>query len=80
MGGANALVYYLGHAALVDPTQAEPAEAIVVLGALVFSDGRVSVMVADRLATALELYQAGKAPKILLTGDHGQEEYAPTGV
>jgi len=75
VGGANALVYYLGYSALVQADRAEQAEAIVVLGALVFPDGRVSVMVADRLTTALELYQAGKAPKILLTGDHGRDDY-----
>lgn len=75
VGAANALVYYLGHAALVDADRVEPAEAIVVPGALVFQDGRVSVMVGDRLTTALELYRAGKAPKILLTGDHGQDDY-----
>ncbi|WP_426454322.1 SanA/YdcF family protein [Paenibacillus sp. S-38] len=51
------------------------AEAIVVLGALVYPDGRVSDIVRDRLDTGLELYRAGKAPKILVSGDHGRKEY-----
>ncbi|AEI41827.1 SanA/YdcF family protein [Paenibacillus mucilaginosus] len=51
------------------------AEAIVVLGAFVYADGRVSDIVRDRLDTALELYRAGKAPKILVSGDHGRQDY-----
>ncbi len=73
--GINALVFYPGRSLMVAPEGAEPAEAILVLGALVFPDGRPSAMVQDRLDTAYDLYQAGKAPKILLTGDHGQVEY-----
>jgi len=73
--GINALVYYPGRALLVDPAAAEEAEAVMVLGALVFPDGRPSAMLQDRLDTALALYQGGRAAKILLTGDHGQVEY-----
>jgi SanA protein len=32
-------------------------------------------MVADRLATGVALYKAGKVQKILLSGDHGQTNY-----
>jgi SanA protein len=44
-------------------------EALLVLGARVDPGGVVSSMLADRLETALQLYRAGKAPRILLSGD-----------
>lgn len=50
-------------------------DAILVLGARVYPDGNVSLMLHDRLTTGQELYQAGKAPKIIVSGDHGQKEY-----
>lgn len=75
VAGINALVYFPGRSLLVGSAEAAPADAILVLGALVFPDGTVSMMVEDRLETAYELYQAGKAPKILISGDHGQEGY-----
>lgn len=37
-------------------------------------------MLEDRLTVALQLYRAGKAPKLLLSGDHGQVEYDEVGV
>jgi len=73
--GINALVYFPGRALIVEASEARPAEAVLVLGALVFPDGRVSPMLADRLDAALALYEAGKAEKILVSGDHGQVEY-----
>ena len=50
-------------------------DAIIVLGALVKPDGKPSLMLRDRLDTALELYQSGKAEKILVSGDHGRKNY-----
>ncbi len=34
-----------------------------------------SSVLRDRLDTALSLYEAGVAPKILVSGDHGQDDY-----
>ncbi|MDO9020940.1 MAG: ElyC/SanA/YdcF family protein [Deltaproteobacteria bacterium] len=51
------------------------ADAVIVLGARVYADGSVSPMLADRLDAALALYRAGKAPRILVSGDHGTESY-----
>lgn len=51
------------------------ADAILVLGAYVFSDGTVSCMLNDRLTEAYELYKSGKADKILVSGDHGRKDY-----
>lgn len=51
------------------------ADAIIILGAYVFPDGVVSEMLADRLKVGLELFNAGKAPKIIVSGDHGKTSY-----
>ena len=55
------------------------ADCIMVLGASVYSGGKPSPMLRDRLDTAIELYQEGVAPKLLLTGDSGQIEYNEVG-
>lgn len=44
------------------------AGAIVVLGAKVESTGQASIELANRVATATELYQAGLAPTIVMSG------------
>lgn len=54
-------------------------DCIIVLGCQVKSDGSLSHMLRDRLVTALELYNAGAAPKLLMSGDHGQTEYNEVG-
>ena len=51
------------------------ADAIVVLGAYVFPDGRVSDMLADRLNYGYKLYKLNKASKIVVSGDHGKLSY-----
>ena len=53
----------------------ENADCILVLGCLVWSETRPSHMLEDRLLVAVDLYKQGTAPKILMTGDHGREEY-----
>jgi len=50
------------------------ADCILVLGAGV-NNGRPSLMLADRLDCALALYENGAAGKLLMSGDHGREEY-----
>ena len=51
------------------------ADAILVLGAYVFPNGTVSTMLNDRLTAGYELYEQGKAPKLIVSGDHGQTDY-----
>lgn len=68
-------VLRIGRALIVPAGQARPAQAALVLGALVFPDGGVSDMVADRLITAYDLYQRGLVSKILVSGDHGHTDY-----
>ncbi len=50
------------------------ADTIIVLGAGVGPDG-VSQVLADRLDTALALYRAGRAKRLLLTGDASSKYY-----
>ncbi len=54
-------------------------DAILVLGCKVDENGNPSNMLRDRLDTALSLYRAGLAPKLLMSGDHGQKEYNEVG-
>lgn len=46
----------------------------LILGARV-NGGQLSDILSDRAKTALELYQKEKVEKILVSGDHGREEY-----
>lgn len=50
-------------------------DAILVLGASVVNGDTPSPMLKDRLDKAIELYFAGCAPKIIMSGDHGGEYY-----
>lgn len=50
-------------------------EVALILGAKVFTDGRLSDMLRDRADMAIELYNGGKVSKILMSGDHGTKEY-----
>ncbi len=54
-------------------------DAILVLGAGLRDDGTPSDMLQDRLLTALRLYEAGVAEKIIVSGDHGREGYDEVG-
>jgi SanA protein len=71
----NKHVQYIGSKSIVEPDEVPPADAILILGAYVFPDGTVSTMLRDRLNTGYELYEMGKAPKIIVSGDHGQKSY-----
>lgn len=51
------------------------AQCIFILGCGVWSGNRPSSMLQDRLEEGIRLYEAGVAPKILVSGDHGRENY-----
>lgn len=53
----------------------QDVDCIVVLGCQVKSDGTPSHMLEDRLRRGVALYQAGAAPKLLMSGDHGTKGY-----
>ena len=50
-------------------------DCILVLGCYVHEDGQPSAMLHDRLQQSVALYDAGAAPKLLMSGDHGQKSY-----
>ena len=58
-----------------DTAALEQVDAILVLGCGVRPDGTPSLMLRDRLEMGLKLYEAGAAPKLLMSGDHGRVEY-----
>ncbi|MDR3600788.1 MAG: ElyC/SanA/YdcF family protein [Desulfosporosinus sp.] len=60
---------------IVGANDVPKADAILVLGAYVTPDGTVSPMLNDRLIVAQELYQKGKAEKLIVSGDHGRKDY-----
>ena len=53
----------------------EGVDCILVLGARVMPGGAPSHMLEDRCKRAVALFEAGAAPVILMSGDHGQIEY-----
>lgn len=52
-----------------------PRTVVIVPGARVDADGTPFPALKDRLQCALEIYDAGKARRILVSGDHGQQGY-----
>ena len=53
----------------------QDVDCILVLGCGVHDDGSPSDMLYDRLRRSVELYEAGAATKLLMTGDHGRDGY-----
>ena len=77
IGATNAVVVVSTQDDIVsaDQTQAEGADAIIVLGASVYADGTPSTILRDRLDCGIALYKAGAAPKIIMSGDNRTEHY-----
>ncbi|HHV65688.1 MAG TPA: DUF218 domain-containing protein [Peptococcaceae bacterium] len=71
----NNYVQKVGSQYLYGAAEVPQAEAVLVLGAYVYPDGTVSPMLNDRLTIGYELYKHGKAPKIIVSGDHGRKDY-----
>ncbi len=53
----------------------EDVDCILILGCGVRADGSPSLMLRDRLDMGLRLYEAGVAPKLLMSGDHSRTDY-----
>lgn len=79
--GLNAWVCATTVSAFESPQEAKSqaasfdAEAIVVLGAGINWDGSPSTILKDRLDVAIELYKAGVAPKLIMSGDNSDSTY-----
>lgn len=54
---------------------AKDADCILILGAGLNYNGTPSLILKDRLDRGIELYSAGAAPKLLLSGDSGNKYY-----
>lgn len=73
---ANLLIQVTTRREIYSSVDEVPTKQVgLVLGALVHDDGRLSDMFADRVRTAIDLYQADKIQKILISGDHGRQAY-----
>jgi len=55
--------------------QLQDVDCVIVLGCFVHENGSPSHMLEDRLKRGVALYNAGAAPKLLMSGDHGRVEY-----
>lgn len=75
VGAVNLWVEARGASRIRAREQVSEADAVIVPGARVYADGTVSPMLADRLDAALALYREGRAPRILVSGDHGTRGY-----
>jgi len=56
-------------------TEKQVYDVVIILGARVHSEDVVSSVLGDRLKTGYEVYAKGLAKKIIVSGDHGTEEY-----
>ena len=77
-GGVNLSMAKSEDNYIISPQQAaalQGADCILVLGARVWADGTLSHMLEDRIRRGVSLYQNGAAPVIVVSGDHGREDY-----
>ncbi len=51
------------------------ADAILVLGARVWNNGSPSGILEDRLITGIAAYEANASKRLLMSGDHGRDDY-----
>ena len=77
VAGINIWMIQSSKEAIFVPDEAShlSGDCILVLGCGVRSNGKPSQMLQDRLDVAISAYQMGLAPKLLMSGDHGREDY-----
>jgi len=76
--GVNVYMARTEDSRILPPEQAaalEGVDCVLVLGAKVMPSGAPSHMLEDRCRRAVALFEAGAAPVLLMSGDHGQWEY-----
>ena len=75
--GPDLLIAAAGRRRIVSAEEAASfgADCILVLGAGLQPDGSPSLMLAERIQTGVDLYQAGAAPKLLMSGDHSRPDH-----
>lgn len=77
--GAVGWIRRAAHGHRYGPESVPPAPAVLVLGAKVHPDGRPSEFLKARLELARRVYQAGKAERILVSGDGVRPDYDEPG-
>lgn len=65
----------IGRRHMVSFDQVTACDCVIVPGALVYADGTPSPMLQDRLDAAIQIFKADKTDRILVSGDHGQDNY-----
>jgi SanA protein len=84
LGGALVLLVLAANAYIVISTRGDAtsaiaalphAQAAIVPGAQVYPDGTLSSMLADRVRRTVELWEANKVDRILVSGNHGSWRY-----
>lgn len=58
-----------------DISSLPPTETVIILGASVHSNGKLSPILKDRVDTAITLFKSGKVKRFLVSGDHRTEDY-----
>jgi SanA protein len=70
-------VYYGRH--IFTRAEAPTEQVAIVYGAAIYGNSRLSTVLRDRMATAIELYQNGQVQKILVSGDNREVSYNEPG-
>lgn len=75
--GGSVYVVWSARAEILSQEETPPAnlDCILVLGCGVHADGTPTPMLRSRMTRAVELYQAGWADKLLLSGDNSRADY-----
>jgi SanA protein len=72
----NSYIYHTTTSKIYNDIDLLPyANTVIVLGASVHSNGKLSPVLKDRVDTALRLYEKGKVKRFLLSGDHRVDDY-----
>jgi vancomycin permeability regulator SanA len=75
-GAAWAFVFPIAQMLFLGTTDyRRPAEAAVIFGARVYATGRPSPLLADRLATGIELYRTGLVGTLVMSGGDGADGF-----
>lgn len=64
-----------GRQGFVELEKADHAQTAIVLGAGVYDGGALSAVLQDRVDCAIALYHLGKVDSLLMSGDHGYQDY-----
>ena len=75
--GPNAVILLHARNRILSPEDLGSGDwdCILVLGAGLLPDGSPSLMLRERIDTGVALYEAGAAPKLIMSGDHGREDH-----